>query len=215
LSGSSHRILARRDATKTAFLTQNQTVTTLVKQLKTVSKPGRFSDKKTRDAYRALIKELNGRLIVALKESEVLRNNLFATEQAAQGLLFNQKISFLNSTSDTFSKNQAETQKLYDRLNVTESQRDALVNNLAAFRTTLEQHFQDQWNAFESTVVKEKNRLLQKISEKRVHIKLKSQKLKKLELNIVSIRAYSGRRLPRFRARPRVNRPNGIVDQQG
>ncbi len=33
--------------------------------------------------------------------------------------------------------------------------------------------------------------------------------------NIVSIRAYSGRRLPRFRARPRVNRPNGIVDQHG
>lgn len=33
-------------------------------------------------------------------------------------------------------------------------------------------------------MVKEKNRLLQKISDKRVHIKLQSQELKKLELNI-------------------------------
>ena len=85
------------------------------------------------------------------------------------------KISFVNSTSETFAKNQAKTQKLYDRLNVTESQRDALVNNLAAFRAALEQHFQDQWAFFETTVAKGKNRLLQKLSEKRKYIKLQNQ----------------------------------------
>ena len=49
-----------------------------------------------------------------------------------------------------------DTQKLNDRLNVAWRAR----NNLAAFRSALEQHFKDQWTAFESTVVKKKNRLL-------------------------------------------------------
>jgi len=187
LSGSSTRILAHRDATKSAFLARNQVVTTLVKQLKTVSKPGRFSDKKTRDAYKVLFTQLNNQLIAAQRETEILRNKLIATEQAAQDLLLNEKISFLNSTSATLSRNQAETQKLYDRLNVTESQRDALVHNLAAFRATLEQHFKDQWASFEATIVKEKHRLLQKLSDKRTHINLQSQELKKLELQIGSL----------------------------
>lgn len=187
LSGPSNRIIAHRDATKAAFLTQNQTITTLVKQLKTVTKPGRFSDKKTRNAYKAIITEINNRLINAQRECEVLRNKLITTEQAAQDLLLNQKISFVNSTTETFNQNHIETQKLYDRLNVTESQRDALVNNLAAFRAALEQHFQDQWASFENTVVKEKARLLQKLSDKRSHTKYLSQELRKLELQISSL----------------------------